>query len=516
MEYRYYFSSLGGAERELYSRIYSNVRNRADRFELKAEISDVKRIIKYVLMDNPGLFWFEGKWEAKSSGSGITVIPLYNGYRDVSDAEIAESVKGEIREFGLTHKSSVTDKIKAVYDWILCNVTYGSGRGDQNAAGAFIDKRALCKGIAKAFQYFMNTLGIPSFIVYGTIDGRGVHVWNAVCDGGEFYHVDVTVGYERFRGLFSGLGRNKRYPCFMVSDATVSKTHRTYESFGASCDSDIDIEEYLVENARIPFRMIEQKNVKYLDTGSTCTVFEVEGNGEKHALKVMKIQRNRTSDAVREIRISQMLSRTGAAVEMIDFEFDPLNNTAYMLFRYCESLASRRRRCGSIGLRDTVNIGIQLLEAMIICRAKSVYHLDIQPKNIYFNSSGRAILGDFGGARYAHELKDVPKWHGTPAFIAPEAHFEGERGEASEIYSLGIVLYSLINGSRLPFSNEGALDRVIGKRLLGSDIPPCTDNADVWEVIKKTCAFNKRDRFSTYEEALAALKKIQIGLLAEE
>lgn len=511
MQYEYYLSSLDDKDAELYRTVYEKILECAESFELGAQIPDAKRIIRAVLMDHPEIFWFEGMCEARSGNGGITVIPKYNGYITVRD-ETSDFIKKQLGTCNPSQNASDADKIRAVYDWLIANVEYGDAVGDQNAAGAFIARRALCKGVAKAFQLFMNSLDIPSFIAAGSLDGRESHVWNIVEADGEFYHVDVTMGYERFREAFAALGRNKRYPCFMVSTDTVLKTHRLYDELRVSCVFDFDIDGHLVSRFNIPERMLKLGAVRYLDKGSTCTVFLIEGERVSYALKVARASGDDVAERMRECVILKSISDSEFALGLIDSEFDAKSGMLYMLLPYCETLASRRRRCGNFNTGDIINIGIQLLEAMIRLRARSIYHLDIQPKNIYFNPSGRAILGDFGGAAYAHELEKIGAGRGTQAFMAPEVYSDGIYGEASEIYSLGIVLYSLLNGAKLPFFECESLAVAIKKRLGGASLPACTDKRELWEVIKRMCAFDKNERFSVYEDAMYELKRAAVSM----
>lgn len=136
--------------------------------------------------------------------------------------------------------------------------------------------------------------------------------------------------------------------------------------------------------------------------------------------------------------------------------------------------------------------------------------MDIQPKNIYFDKFGKAVLGDFGNAVFESELRNLKPKRGTLAFMAPEVYHKGIYGQASEIYSLGIVMYSMLNEAMLPFTNENTPTKAIKMRLNGEKLPPPLNcNSGLWDCISKMCAYNVDERFDTYEDALSALEEIK-------
>ena len=176
---------------------------------------------------------------------------------------------------------------------------------------------------------------------------------------------------------------------------------------------------------------------------------------------------------------------------------------------YCKPLTIRRKEENYETIKGTLNLGLDILNSLINCRDKGIYHLDIQPKNIYFDKFGRAVLGDFGNAVFESELENLKPKRGTVAFMAPEVYHKGIYGQASEIYSLGIVLYSLLNEALLPFTRENAPEVSIKMRLNGETLPqPYNCDDKLWNCINRMCAYNVDERYATYEDALLEIKKI--------
>lgn len=357
----------------------------------------------------------------------------------------------------------------------------------------------------------MNKLNIPSFLIEGTLDGKSSHVWNVVFVNNKFYHVDVTIGHQRFSSLFSGMDRNRHYPCFMVSDKTINTTHMIYRNYFPACSEDFDLNQYFVESLKIPKYFKKYGMLAYLDKGSTCTVLKVTNNKSEYVLKVIETRDDgsKYQYACAELEKMKLLANCNI-VNLVDSFVSLENKTVYILMDYYKPLTIRRKEENFETIKGTLNLGIDILTSLINCRNKGIYHLDIQPKNIYFDRFGKAVLGDFGNAVFESELSALKPKRGTIAFMAPEVYHRGIYGQASEIYSLGIVLYSLLNESLLPFTNENTPEVSIKMRLSGEKLPPphnCND--DLWNCINKMCVYNVDERYATYEDALSVLEKIK-------
>ncbi len=506
MEYKYYLAQLDDKEAVLYSFIYNKLLVHAYSFDVEAPTNIIDKVIKSIMLDNPELFWFEGKWKAICEGNNVRVIPKYKmrlNYKAISDC-----IENEVSIVLKKCIGSDIDNIKTAYDWLLTNVQYGYTDNDQTIEGVFTEKKAVCKGISKAFQLLMNNLNIPSFLIEGTLDGQTSHVWNVVFVNNKFYHVDVAIGYQRFSSLFNGAKRNRHYPCFMVSDKTINATHMIYRDYFPECSEDLDLNQYFVEFLKIPECFKQYGKLVYLDKGSTCTVLKATSNKSEYALKVIEAMEDepKYQHACAELEKMKILSNFNSIVRLVDSFISEERKTIYMLTDYYKPLSVRRKDENFETIKGTLNLGYDILNSLINCRKKGIYHLDIQPKNIFFDTSGKAVLGDFGNAVFESELKHLKPKRGTLAFMAPEVYHTGIYGEASEIYSLGIVLYSLLNKAMLPFADKSVPEVSIKMRLSGAKLPPpCNCDRELWNCINKMCAYQISDRFSSYEEALSGI-----------
>jgi O-acetyl-ADP-ribose deacetylase (regulator of RNase III) len=85
-----------------------------------------------------------------------------------------------------------------------------------------------------------------------------------------------------------------------------------------------------------------------------------------------------------------------------------------------------------------------------LVHALGVVHRDIKPANVFRTRLDDAVLGDFGVARATDSQDRTAAIAGTPAYMAPEA-WSGSAGPASDLWSMGVMLYELLTGKR-PFS----------------------------------------------------------------
>ena len=125
---------------------------------------------------------------------------------------------------------------------------------------------------------------------------------------------------------------------------------------------------------------------------------------------------------------------------------------------------------------------LQVCDAVAHAHRQLVVHRDIKPSNILVDASGNAKLLDFGVARLLDDdpgapsatLSDSPRSDGhthTPQYAAPEQVLGGVISTATDVYSLGVVLYELLTGRR-PFGNDPDFSGTHTFSLTGSQPPP--------------------------------------------
>jgi len=129
----------------------------------------------------------------------------------------------------------------------------------------------------------------------------------------------------------------------------------------------------------------------------------------------------------------------------------------YLVMEYVEgdNLKNLIRAQGTIPLKQAVEFALQISDALQHAHENDIVHRDVKPQNILITREGRAKLTDFGIAKEATTatLTQTDTVVGSVHYISPE-QARGETAEpASDIYSLGIVLYEMVTG-KLPFQGE--------------------------------------------------------------
>ncbi len=155
--------------------------------------------------------------------------------------------------------------------------------------------------------------------------------------------------------------------------------------------------------------------------------------------------------------------------------------------------------------RDVIRLGIDLCNALELCQRFNIIHRDIKPDNIFISELGNFKLGDFGIARTVEKTMSGLSKKGTYNYMAPEVYKGDAYGHSVDIYSLGIVMYRLLNKNRLPFlpptpepitfSDE---ERAKALRMSGEVFPkPVDATGRLFEIITKATAYKSTDRYSS-------------------
>lgn len=160
------------------------------------------------------------------------------------------------------------------------------------------------------------------------------------------------------------------------------------------------------------------------------------------------------NDIISEIRILSALSEKNIVSYYENDIIETQSPKTYDIFILMEYLtpfpdyfASRR-----FTVRDVIRLGKDISAALIACHGKNIIHRDIKDDNIFVSRDGVYKLGDFGVSKELQDKSRAESIKGTPNFIAPEVYLGKEKYDNTvDIYSLGIVLYKLLNKSRGPF-----------------------------------------------------------------
>ena len=178
-------------------------------------------------------------------------------------------------------------------------------------------------------------------------------------------------------------------------------------------------------------------------------------------------------------------------------------------------------------IAEVLKIGKDICTALSFCEQKGIIHRDINPSNLYVDKFGDYKVGDFGASKWmetAHSTL-MPKGAGTISYMAPEIFAGRSYNNTVDIYSLGLVLYQLLNSGRMPFLpadgryNEQEIDAANYRRLHGEELPSlagtkiCGDtvSARLDSVIRRACDPDSHRRYRTAKEFYDALSGQEAG-----
>lgn len=164
---------------------------------------------------------------------------------------------------------------------------------------------------------------------------------------------------------------------------------------------------------------------------------------------------------------------------------------------------------------EVVKLGIHICKALEVCKEFNIIHRDIKPSNIFVSRTGEYKLGDFGVARTLEKTSSGLSKKGTYTYMAPEV-FKGESyGANVDIYSLGIVMYRLLNNNLEPFRTDRTYanaEMALEKRMKGEALPePMNADKNLSKIILKACSYSPKERYQSATEMREALESLTLG-----
>lgn len=232
--------------------------------------------------------------------------------------------------------------------------------------------------------------------------------------------------------------------------------------------------------------------------------------------------RNLVQECIQEISTMEYFRGNSHIVSVEDFKvMEYLDDIGWEISIRMEYLTSFMDYCAENQLteKEVIQLGLDLSRALQYLRKLNIIHRDIKPENIFVSRFGDFKLGDFGIARELERTMSGFSKKGTYSYMAPEM-YKGEKYDSRvDIYSLGIVLYKLMNKNRLPFLNLEKQfityrdkENALARRMSGEVLKKPADAGDEFaEVILKACAYKAEERYQTPEEFHQALEDLQYG-----
>ena len=284
------------------------------------------------------------------------------------------------------------------------------------------------------------------------------------------------------------------------------------------------------------------ETVQLIGRGSFGAVYEiqrelVDGTTESAAMKVITIPQNpedisemygegyddesitasfraHLKSIVAEYTLMRKLDGSANAVNCKDISYvqhpDGIGWDIYIRMELLTPLV--KSLSGSTSEETVLKIGRDICSALVLCKKYDIVHRDIKPQNIFISPNGDYKLGDFGIAKTVEKTMGGTKV-GTYKYMAPEVYNNQPYGSGADIYSLGLVLYWLLNERRMPFMPlpparvlAGQDEEARQRRLSGEPLPPPVHgSAELKKIVLKACAYAPEARFRSAEEMYEAL-----------
>jgi len=266
--------------------------------------------------------------------------------------------------------------------------------------------------------------------------------------------------------------------------------------------------------------------------GSASAVYELKRvRCDKELVSVVKLIEIRAaapeqlrpafSRAVDEIELMEKFSGAKHLVAIRDDQIREVRDSGGRILGYdilirmdsLTCLADLLREGVQLPEREVRKLGRDICSALAYAHALGCVHRDVKPANIYRNAVGDYLLGDFGVSARGGELNRESA-AGTSAYMAPDLA-QGQRYDfRADVYSLGLVLYQLLNHNHLPFTDEHSTYSQRGearrRRLEGAALPaPAGGGKALGRAVLKACRSDPERRYATagaFARALAELE----------
>src|SRR5215211_6439624 len=194
------------------------------------------------------------------------------------------------------------------------------------------------------------------------------------------------------------------------------------------------------------------------------------------------------------------------------------NGTYYIAMEYLSggTLKDHILQRGALSPQIATEVALQIAKALGAAHKRGVIHRDIKPRNILVSDSGHVKVADFGIARAAEAttISHAGDILGSAKYMSPEQAAGDPVGPASDLYSLGVVLYETLTG-RVPFEVETPPDVPIRHALVPPPHPRKLDSEvpeDLDAITMRLLATKPEDRYGSAGEVIQELGRLRFGV----
>lgn len=263
---------------------------------------------------------------------------------------------------------------------------------------------------------------------------------------------------------------------------------------------------------------------RHIATGGMAAVFQ--GWDLRHnrlvAIKVLRQLDNATSDELARFRREARIVATLGCPQVVKvYDFLEERGCAYLVMEYVDggTLKERIAEHGPLPPREALTLAADVCRALAYAHDRGFIHRDVKPQNVLLTNDGKVKLTDFGIVRVAEgeSFTSSGMVLGTADYISPEQAEGLKLTPATDIYSLGVVLFEMLTGA-LPFDGTTVIAVAMAHatkpapsvRQLNPSVPPRVER-----LVRRALAKRPERRFRSAQEMELALRHAVVALAEE-
>ena len=482
---------------------------------------EVRHAIRWVLRDNPDIFWFAHQYHYDKANSTIHFQYTFSEERVKT---IQQSINDVIdNDFCIEYvkKLNQQEQVAYIYKWLVTYCTYNTNSAyNQSIYSVFVRRNSVCTGYAKAAQHLFNLLGIESQLVFGRLhndkeDGR--HCWNLVKVNNEYFHFDACFGDSILDNVAFQSGVQE---LFKIDDINYNfLCTSTDEMLKTRSIEDIEtLPECPISWSRNLIISLARTEIKNREKIKGCLLSHIGSSADiylctKDKNTILKVFRpNCKTTSREEFHYMQQLKGCHHLLQYNEDYTDIAQNTVAIE----QSTPIVDLLCShyyELSLKGLIKMATDVALAWKECQERGVLYRDIHVCNIYRSDDGTFKLGDFGSCTNKFDLKETV---GNQWFMAPETFVSGIFTESSAVYSISMVMYFILNNLRPAFWKPGCEDEALRTRMNGCELPtpigciniPPHLKTKLDNFFRSTSASLPKERISSIEEFIYELEKL--------
>jgi serine/threonine protein kinase len=235
--------------------------------------------------------------------------------------------------------------------------------------------------------------------------------------------------------------------------------------------------------------------------------------GHNVAVKVVRVGKyeDNASEIVRfeKERESLMRIRHRGIVDIYDWGTGP--DFQYIVTEYFTAGSLELRMRNLLSVQDSIDIFIQIAEALRVIHAAGLAHRDLKPANVMLRPDGTIVLIDFGLVKTVDDsmpLTSAGEVRGSPYYVSPEQALGHQVDRRSDLYSLGVIVYEMLTGER-PFKGTTVISILAAHQEDPIPVLP-TVVAAFQPLVDGLLEKDPMRRLPTVDAALTLLSKLKV------